>query len=396
LWRETSIPIVSGAVLVCGFIFIAALMLSGELAREAKLARALRDAHDRYHRTVDSLMDAIVAVDESHNVILFNPAAERMFGVPADEVFGTPLQRLLPHRSRANHQKHIEGFARSEGGSRAMSPNLEIMGLRSDGTEFPIESTISQTLVDGKSQLTAVLRDVTARRRAEAELREMNRQLRGLSASLQNVREQERTRIAMELHDDLGQQLTGLKLELSWLGGRVKEGRQPTTAEVDTMRHQLDAAIASVRRIATELRPPILDDLGFGEAVSWQASEFAKRSGLDVRVDLEAADRVEDNAVATALYRIVQESLTNIVRHAGASKVEVSLGADDNALVLTVRDNGTGISDAARHGSGIGLVSMRERATALGGHLTIISTPGRGTMITVTLPIEAAAAEETA
>jgi PAS domain S-box-containing protein len=396
LWRETSIPIVSGAVLVCGFIFIAALMLSGELAREAKLARALRDAHDRYHRTIDSLMDAIVAVDESHNIILFNPAAERMFGVTAEQVFGTPLERLLPHRSRASHQNHIAGFAHSEGASRAMSPNLEIMGLRSDGTEFPIESTISQTMVDGKSQLTAVLRDVTARRRAEAELREMNRQLRGLSASLQNVREQERTRIAMELHDDLGQQLTGLKLELSWLGGRVKEGRQPTTAEVDTMRHQLDAAIASVRRIATELRPPILDDLGFGEAVSWQASEFAKRSGLDVRVDLEAADRVEDNAVATALYRIVQESLTNIVRHSGASKVEVSLGADDNALVLTVRDNGTGISDAARHGSGIGLVSMRERATALGGHLTIISTPGRGTMITVTLPIEAAAAEEAA
>jgi len=395
-WRETSIPIVSGAVLVCAFIFIAALMLARELTREAKLARALRDAHDRYHRTIDSLMDAIVAVDEAQNIILFNPAAERMFGVEAEEVFGTPLQQLLPHRARPMHHGHLETFARTEGASRAMSPNLEIMGLRSDGTEFPIESTISQTVIDGKPQLTAVLRDVTQRRRAEADLREMNRQLRSLSASLQNVREQERSRIAMELHDDLGQQLTWLKLELSWMGGRVKEGRQPTTAEVDTMRHQLDAAIASVRRIATELRPPILDDLGFGEAVSWQASEFAKRSGLEVLLDLEAADRVEDKAVATALYRIVQESLTNIVRHAGASKVEVSLTADEDALVLTIRDNGTGIADGAGQGGGIGLVSMRERATALGGQLTIISTPGRGTMITVALPIDAAAISEPA
>lgn len=396
LWRETSIPIVSGAVLVCAFIFVAALMLARELAREAKLARALRDAHDRYHRTVDSLMDAIVAVDASRNIILFNPAAERMFGVEADQVFGTPLERLLPHRARAGHRKHIEGFGRSEGASRAMSPNLEIMGLRSDGTEFPIESTISQTLVDGKPQLTAVLRDVTERRRTEADLLEMNRQLRGLSASLQNVREQERSRIAMELHDDLGQQLTGLKLELSWMGGRVKEGRQPTIAEIDAMRYLLDAAIASVRRIATELRPPILDDLGFGEAVAWQTAEFSKRSGLEVVLDLHAAGLVADKDVATALYRIVQESLTNIARHARARRVEVSLTADDDAMVLTVRDNGTGIADAARHGSGIGLVSMRERATALGGQLTIVSTPGRGTTITVTLPLDAAAIVEAA
>ena len=176
-----------------------------------------------------------------------------------------------------------------------MAPNIEITGLRADGTEFPIESTISQTLIEGKPQLTAVLRDITQRRRAEEDLREMNRQLRSLSASLQEVREQERTRIAMELHDDLGQQLTGLKLELSWLGGRLKEGRQATPDEVGAMRQLLDTAIASVRRIATELRPLILDDLGFGEAVAWQTAEFAKRSGLDITLDLQAQALVKDD-----------------------------------------------------------------------------------------------------
>jgi signal transduction histidine kinase len=272
-----------------------------------------------------------------------------------------------------------------------MSPNVEITGLRADGIEFPIESTISQTSIDGKQQFTAVLRDVTQRRRAESDLREMNRQLRALSASLQNVREQERTRISSELHDELGQQLTGLKLELSWLAGRVKQGRHATTEEVDAMRHQLDAAISAVRRIATELRPLILDDLDLGEAIAWQTSEFAKRSGLTVSIDLPAAALVKDDTVATALFRIVQESLTNIARHAAAANVQVRLAQEEALLVLTIRDDGAGMAEGARQGSGIGLVSMRERATAMGGQLRIASIPGEGTTIEVTLPLDALA-----
>ena len=154
------------------------------------------------------------------------------------------------------------------------------------------------------------------------------------------------------------------------------------------MRRLLDTAISSVRRIATELRPLILDDLGFGEAVSWQTGEFAKRSGLKIKLDLEAAGLVRDDALATALFRIVQESLTNIARHANATEVTVRLAVDADNPVLTVSDDGKGLADEARHGSGIGLVSMRERATALGGQLTIISSPGGGTTIEVTLPLD--------
>ena len=218
-WRETSVPIALGGLLACIFISIAAGYLSRELTRQAQLAAALRDANNRYHQTIESVMDAIVATDEDQIVRLFNPAAERMFGLTAAQVVGGPLERLLPQRVRNVHHRHIERFTVGIGTSRAMAPNIEIAGLRADGSEFPIESTISQTMIGGRPQLIAVLRDMTQRRRAEAELREMNRQLRGLSASLQDVREQERTRIAMELHDELGQQLTGLKLELSWLGG---------------------------------------------------------------------------------------------------------------------------------------------------------------------------------
>jgi signal transduction histidine kinase len=263
--------------------------------------------------------------------------------------------------------------------------------LRADGTEFPIESTISQMMIDGKRQFTAVLRDMTDRRRAEADLRAMNRQLRALSASLQDVREQERTRISRELHDDLGQQLTGLKLDLSWLGTRMKDGRALPPDALEAMRSQLDEAIASVRRISTELRPLILDDLGFGEAVAWHTAEVAKRSGLEINLDLEAAGLVRNPDLATALFRIVQESLTNIVRHAHASQVDVKLGADESVLVLTVHDNGTGFVESNGKGGGIGLVSMRERADALGGQLEIRSSADAGTIVEVKIPLQSPA-----
>jgi PAS domain S-box-containing protein len=393
-WREASVPIVLGALLVAIFIVAAAVLLARELAREAVLARALRDAHDRYHRTIDSVMDAIVAVDENYRIILFNPAAARMFGVTAAEMAGAPLDRLLPKRVHDEHRRHVDNFRRDDLSSRAMSPNVEITGVRADGSEFPIESTISRTLVDGKPQLTAVLRDVTQRRRAESDLREMNRQLRGLSQALQNVREEERTRIAMELHDDLGQQLTGLKLELSWLGGRLKEGRPATSEAFDAMRRQLDAAISSVRRIAAELRPLILGDLGFAEAVAWQARELSRRSGLEIALELDAAGQVTDDVVATALFRIVQESLTNIARHSGATRVSVRLLEEGGELVLTVHDNGKGIAVQGKPGKGIGLVSMRERTTALGGRFRIASIAGAGTTIEVALPMRVSVTEE--
>lgn len=387
-WRETAIPIALGAALLCVFIIITSRVLVGELRREEALSRSLNEANARYHRTVDSVMDAIVAVDEEQKILFFNPAAERMFGLKASEAIGSPLQRLIPHQARGAHELHLDRYMRSNVGSRKMGSQLDISGLRADGTEFPIESTISQMMIDGKRQFTAVLRDVTERHRAEVDMREMNRQLRALSASLQEVREQERTRISRELHDELGQQLTGLKLDLAWLNKRVKEGRELQAGAMDEMRRQLDEAIASVRRISTELRPPILDDLGFGEAVKWQAAEVAKRSGMEITLNLDAAPLVVDNDLATALFRIVQESLTNSVRHAHASQLQISLVADAKGLVLTVRDNGRGFALEERQGGGIGLVSMRERAYVLGGRVDISSSPGAGTIIQVKLPLK--------
>ena len=326
-------------------------------------------------------MDAIIAVDQHQNIILFNPSAERMFGLKAEEVVGQSLMRLLPERFRGAHQAHVQKFKKSDSGSRTMGPQLGIVGLRADGTEFPIESTISQTMINGEKQMTAVLRDVTERRRAEMELREMNLQLRGLSESLENIREQERTRIARELHDDLGQQLTGLKLELSWLSNRVKEGHVPPVERITEMKQQLDGAISSVRRISTELRPIILDDLGFEEAVKWLVSEFTKRTHIPVHLDLEE-DCVTNRDLATALFRIVQESLTNIARHAEATVVNITLDQDECNLVLSIADDGNGLPVNLQSG-GFGLVSMRERANSLGAKFSIHNSKLKGVTIKV-------------
>ncbi len=389
-WRETSVPIALGAILMLIAIVSSAGYLMREMKREEHMAAALSEAHVRYHHTVESVMDAIVGIDEHQAIQLFNPAAEKMFQMQAGEVLGQHLSVLLPAGMRHAHVVHVENFSGSAGVSRAMAPRLDVMGRRADGSEFPIESTISKTLIGGKVQMTAVLRDVTQRRRAEAELRNMNTQLRELSASLQEVREQERSRISRELHDDLGQQLTGLKLELAWLSSRIKEGREMPLERVTDMKRMLDVAITSVRRISTDLRPLILDDLGFAEAVAWQVSEVVKRSGLSVELDLPAHELVNDDARATALFRIVQEALTNIVRHANAQHVFISLSTDGDSLCLRIQDDGVGMPEKIRTG-GIGLVSMRERVSSLGGEFTLTEATHegnkQGVLIEVKLPL---------
>jgi len=386
-WRETAWPILSGSILVCVLIIVAAGLLINELIREEALAGELTGANDRYHKTIDSVMDGIVAIDESHNILVFNPAAERMFGLSAGAAIGKPLNQLLPARLHTAHEQHVDGFTTSGSTSKTMGPLLDVMGRRADGSEFPIESTISQTVIAGKRQLTAVLRDVTERRRNEDNLRELNLQLRQLSESLQTVREEERSRISRELHDELGQQLTGLKLEFSWLSNRMLEGRAVAPTEMQAIRLQLDNALSSVRRISTELRPLILDDLGFADAVSWQVQEFGKRTGIATTMDLAFASHVSDDTLASGLFRIIQESLTNVTRHAQATKVGVCIVGDGENMILTVQDNGKGLSTVRRQGDGIGLVSMRERALALGAEFAVHSSPGEGCTVVVTLPL---------
>ena len=212
-------------------------------------------------------------------------------------------------------------------------------------------------------------------------------QLRALTARLQTVREDERTRVAREVHDELGQALTAIKLEFTALLRDLRAVEGPVSQRSQSILKLLDEAIQSIRRIATELRPGILDDIGLVAAVEWAAEEFQARTGIKCHLNQPDADIGMDTETATALFRIVQETLTNVARHANSTEVNIRLADEHGQLILEVRDNGRGISEEQLSGNrSLGILGMRERVLLIGGELTISGSPGQGTIVRVRIP----------
>ncbi len=385
---------------------LGAVILSDMLVIGAGIAVATREVLLAEHRTeaseaqlasiVDSAMDAIISVDERQRIVLFNRAAEQVFGVRREEALGSPLDRLLPARFRAAHRKHIEHFGTTGVTSRRMGDVTTLWALRADGEEFPIEASISQSGVPGARHYTVILRDITRRKQFEDALKASQRELRELSARVLEMREEEKAHIARELHDELGQLLTALKMDLGWLRERLPADPE-LAARAAEMGALLDRTVGSTRRISADLRPLMLDDLGLADAAAWLVEDFAKRSGIACRIDATHQLEGISKAVATAVYRAVQESLTNIARHSGAKNAWVALGAVDGALHVEVEDDGRGIApeDLAKARS-LGLKGMRERIAFLGGSLDIGCAPRGGTRLKLTVPLRGLAATEDA
>jgi signal transduction histidine kinase len=222
-----------------------------------------------------------------------------------------------------------------------------------------------------------------------AELKETSRQLHDLAANLESVREEERTRIARELHDQLGQSLTAMKFDLAWLTEQLRQKDAILAQKTKTVTVQIDTMIKTVRRIATELRPGMLDDLGLAASIEWQARDFGKRTGIVCAVRVPAEDLALTRSQSVALFRIFQEALTNVARHASAHHIKVALAATPEVVTLQVHDDGRGIQAqeiADLHS--LGLLGMRERATRLGGTFNIRGAPGHGTTVTVSIPVK--------
>jgi signal transduction histidine kinase len=216
-------------------------------------------------------------------------------------------------------------------------------------------------------------------------LRESEDKLRRLAAHLISIREEERAHIAREIHDELGQVLTGLKMEVTWLAKRLKD--QPLIEKTDSMCALIDSSVQTVRKIATGLRPEMLDDMGLVAAVGWQAKEFQKRTGIRCRLKLPAETKF-DIDISTTMFRIFQEILTNIARHARATRVDIDLALNESAVLLDVVDNGVGIQDTELTGKkSLGLLGMQERALLFGGDVRITGSPGHGTRVSVHIPL---------
>ena len=259
--------------------------------------------------------------------------------------------------------------------------------LKSGATDYVLKTRLSR-LVPAVQRAMREAGVRNERRRAEEKLRRSLEQLRALSVYLQYVREDERIRISRQVHDELGQALTGLKMDLYWLANRLPKKYRSVHEKTRAMSAHIDATIQTVRRIATELRPGILDDLGLVAAIEWQAQEFQKRTGIECVVTSDLKETILDQDLNTAFFRIFQETLTNIIRHAQATRVDVHLQQEESALVLEVKDNGRGISEAELNDTrSIGVLGMRERAALLQGELQITGVPGQGTTVTVRIPL---------
>ncbi|HEU4350786.1 MAG TPA: PAS domain-containing sensor histidine kinase [Burkholderiales bacterium] len=397
--RGLDAPWLLGTVIIADMLVIGAGIVVA--AREVLLADHRTEASEaQLASIVDSAMDAIISVDEKQRIVLFNRAAEQVFRVRREDALGSSLDRFLPARFRAPHRKHIEHFGSTGVTSRRMGDVTTLWALRmnekNEGEEFPIEASISQAGAPGNRHYTVILRDITRRKQAEDALKSSERELRELSARVLEAREEEKAHIARELHDELGQLLTALKMDLGWLRERLPADPQ-LAARAAEMGSLLDRTVGSTRRISADLRPLMLDDLGLADAAAWLVEDFAKRSGVACRIDVSEDVQGVSKAVATAVYRAVQESLTNIARHSGAKNAWVVLGATDSVVHVEIEDDGRGIApeDLAKARS-LGLKGMRERIAFLGGSLDIGRAPRGGTRLKLIVPLRGLVTESAA
>ncbi len=378
------------ATAMCGILLAVSVILLYRGMSQRNVARQmLQSAEARVGGIVESAMDAIIAVDENQKIVLFNAAAEKVFGHRRDDAQGQSLDMLLPARFRASHRGHIENFGRAGTTSRRMGEQLILWGKRQNGEEFPIEASISLHR-EGEHRIhTVILRDITSRIRADEALRCSREELRELAAAAHSVREQEKSRIARELHDELAQALTALKIDVNWVREKLPDADPLVAGKLASMQGLLDGTVAATRRISADLRPLMLDDLGLVPAAEWLAQNFSQRTGIACELAVGSDDLQLQDPYATAVFRILQESLTNVAKHAQATQVQITIDKDNDTITLTVEDNGRGFSpsDPRKPGS-YGLLGLRERAYLLGGAFDIESKPGGGTRIEVRIPIQ--------
>jgi len=339
----------------------------------------LRGADHTYRVFVERMNEGAAVLSSDHTVLHCNGRFARFLGVRLQSVIGSSMLDLVwPD----DHPK-LDALLR-----RAAQRNCrgEIRLQSRKGAPLSVHLSLNPLRLDSTRAVCLIASDLSETKRAEQELRASSEQLRNLTAHLQSVREEERARISREVHDELGQSLTAVKMDLAWLAGRLPQRDGPMLKRIRSTQQLADSIIRSIRRISTELRPAVLD-LGLAAAVEWQVQEFEARSGIRCKVRLLTRQVVASNA-STAMFRIFQETLTNVARHAKATRAEVVLQKQRDRLVLLIHDNGRGFDQADPSLSkSLGLLGMRERAAILGGRVSISSAPGKGTTVTAWIPL---------
>lgn len=352
---------------------------------EKKLAEeALKESEEKF-RTLAEKSPNMIFINKIGKIVYANKQCEQVMGYKREEFYSPHFDffRIIApeflDKTKSFYGKHIKG--------KEVTP-YEYALVTKSGKR--IEALLTTRLInyEGDKAILGIITDITDRKKAEKSMRESREQLRSLAAHLQSIREEERTMVAREIHDELGQALTALKMDLSWLAKKLPEGQGPILKKTKSMSQLIDSTIQRVQRISAELRPGLLDDIGLLAAMEWQAEEFQQRTGIACELSFSPQSIHLDPERSTAIFRIFQETLTNISRHANAKKVRASLVKKASKLELTIKDNGKGISEEKiSDPRSLGLIGIQERVHFLGGDIHIKGIREKGTSVTVSIPL---------
>jgi PAS domain S-box-containing protein len=359
--------------------------LINELVESRKLLASLKESEELFRQIAENISKVFwISGPLGSRMIYVSPAYEEIWGYSRDNLFEKPLS-FLDAVYPADRSKALTGLKEQlrhqfEMEYRIIRADGEIRWIRD--RSFPMRNEEGEVY-----RIVGFSEDITEQKQFEEELKNSREQLRALSARMQLLQEEERTKIAREIHDEFGQALTALKIDLAWLGQRLLSDQDILHDKIEKMNHLIDATIETVRRISRELRPTVLDDLGLAAAIEWAIQEFQGRTSIECNLTVEPEDITLDSERSTAVFRILQEALTNIVRHSGATRVDIYLEKSDNRLSLEVRDNGRGITkNEIRDPKSLGLIGIKERALLWNGEISIEGT-AEGTILMVKIPM---------
>jgi PAS domain S-box-containing protein len=362
-------------------VYQAELEIQNEELQRSQLA--LQDSRRRYAELYDFAPIGYLTFDRQGVIKEVNLTGAQLLEVARRNVIGRGFHRFIARESQQTFHRFCTRLFESGGRETC---ELRLTPKAGPPIEIYVAGAILQSN-DRPSLCQAALIDVTARKKSEQELQDSRADLQALMSRLQAIREEERTELAREIHDEMSGSLTALKLELSLLPDRAANDGSLFLEKLHSMAKLIDNALARVQSIATQLRPVVLDKLGLVAAIEWQASDFQERSGIACETRLPTAELALDSERATAVFRIFQEALINVARHANATQVLVDLRSEAGDLILTVHDNGKGISaKAIKAHDSLGLLGMRERAMCFGGRTQVTRARGGGTLVSVRLP----------
>lgn len=365
---------------------ISALGVTRDISERKLAETAVRLSEEKYRTLVEQAADSIVLYNADGVLLDTNTSASRLLGYTREEFGQMRLSDVLLPEEIADNPVQYDVLS-------AGISTVKIRRMRRKDGSVVITEVRSQQLPDGR--FLSVIRDMTERIKAEEELKSSYKAVRSLTAHLQNIREEERTNIAREIHDELGQQLTVLKMDVAWLNKKFQGPDEKVNSRLKDLLTMIDETVKSVRRISSQLRPSLLDDLGLTAAMEWQLGEFEKRAGIKTLFDAPHEELPVPDASKTALFRIFQECLTNVLRHSSATSVAVSLKEADQQLVMSITDNGVGFEPLkVGEKRTLGILGMKERAEMIGGTYEINSKPGEGTSVIVSVPLIKFAAKQ--